>query len=104
MAGPPIDPRLEEALQLQAEEEEHREKAALDKKIRRCYVDTFLSPSGRVVLSDLRKQFYDVDGYVPGSPYDSHAIACARNVLLRILTILKEEDEGPKEAQRDAEV
>jgi hypothetical protein len=104
VAGPPIDPRLEEAIRLQEEEEQAREKAARGQKIRQSYVNTFTSPDGRVVLQDLRDQFYDVDGYIPGDPAGSHAAAQARNVILRILTILADEAKGPKEAQKDAEV
>jgi hypothetical protein len=98
-----VDPRLERALQHQDDEDQAKERAAQEKRIRQSYSIVFNSPDGRVVLSDLRKQFYDVDGYVPGSPYDSHAIACARNVILRILTILAEEAETPKAPQAEAE-
>lgn len=104
MGGPQIDPRLEEAIRLQEEEDQQREKSAREKQVRRSYVNVFTSPDGRTVLKDLRDQFYDVDGFVPGAPSDSHAIACARNVVLRILRILAEEAEAPKEAQKDAEV
>lgn len=104
MAGPEIDPRLERALQQQEEDEKARERVAKEKRVRQAYVNTFTSPDGKMVLLDLRKQFYDVDGYVPGSPSDSHALACTRNVILRILTVLAEEADAPKEAQKDAEV
>jgi hypothetical protein len=103
VGGPAIDPRLEEALRLQEEEDQHRAKAAREKRIRQCYANIFTSPEGREVLKDLRNQFYDVDGFVPGAPADSHALACSRNVILRILTILAEEAEGPKEKQESAE-
>ncbi len=103
MAPPPVNPIVEEALRLQEEDARQREKEAHEKYVRRCYVETFTTGPGRVVLADLRKQFYDVDGFVPGAPSDSHALACARNVVLRVLTILAEEAEAPKEQQKEAE-
>lgn len=100
---PRVDPRLEEAMRLQEEDERQREEAAREKQVRRCYVNVFSSQDGRVVLNDLRKQYYDVDGYVPGFPNDSHALACVRNVVLRILTILAQEADAPKVPQTEAE-
>jgi hypothetical protein len=102
VGGPQIDPRLEEAIQLQEEEDQHREKAAREKRIRQCYVITFTSPEGREVLKDLRNQFYDVSTYVPGDPYGTHVAEGGRQVLLRILTLLAEEAEGPKEKQQES--
>lgn len=102
--GPQIDPRLEKMIENQEEEDRQREKEAQEKHVRRCYYSVFTSADGKVVLSDLRNLFYDVDGYVPGSPADSHALSCTRNVVLRILTLLKEESEAPKEPQREAEI
>ena len=97
------DPRLEEALKIQEEEARQREKDAREKHVRRCYVDVFTSRPGLVVLADLRKQFYDVSTYVPGDPYGTHVSEGGREVVLRILTVLAEEAEGPKEKQEKAE-
>lgn len=103
MAGPPIDPRLEEAIQTQDQEEKERARVAEEKRVRRAYVNTFESADGRIVLKDLRAHFYDVSTYVPGDPYGTHVGEGGREVVLRILTLLKEEHEGVKEPQKDAE-
>ncbi len=104
MALPPINPVVEEALRRQEEDDQAREKAAQERRIRQAYVSIFESPDGRVVLGDLRKQFYDVSTHVPGDPYGTHVNDGARDVVLRILAILAEEADRPKEAQKDAEV
>jgi hypothetical protein len=103
VAVPPGDPRIEEALRRQEEDERQREEAAREKQIRRCYVGVFTSRDGREVLKDLRKQFYDVSTYVPGDPYGTHVAEGGREVVMRILTILSEEADGPKEKQESAE-
>lgn len=106
---PDVDPRHQRDIDAALKEQERRDEEIRREEhrryVRQCYLETFTSPKGKVVLEDLRVQFYDVDGYVPGFPYDSHALACSRNVVLRILTMLKEEEEnrGRKERQTEAE-
>jgi len=98
-----VDPRVQEELDRQDRDRQAEERKAEEKKIRRAFVETFTSDSGRIVLGQLRKEFYDVDGFVPGQPADSHALALQRNVVLRILTVLAEEADVPKEEQESAE-
>ena len=98
-----MDPTLQAEIERQEQEQKVAEEKAHERRVRRAYVDVFSTDSGRLVLNDLRKMFYDVDGFVPGNPYDSHGLAAARNVVLRILTVLADETGAPKEEQVTAE-
>lgn len=98
-----MEPRLQEEIDRQEKEGKEAAEKAQVKHVRRCYVDTFTSSPGRVVLADLRREFYDVTTYIPGDPYGTHVGEGQRAVILRLLTILSEEADGPKEAQESAE-
>ena len=98
-----MDARVQEELDRQERDAKAAEEEAHRKYVRRCIVRTFTSEPGKVTLAELRKDYYDVDGYFPGAPADSHAAACARNVVLRILTVLAEEADAPKDDQETAE-
>jgi hypothetical protein len=98
-----VDPRVQEELDRQERERAAAERAAEERRVRMDIVETFSMDAGRRTLQQLRKEFYDVDGFVRGCPEDSHAIAAQRNVVLRILTVLAEEADVPKDRQESAE-
>ncbi len=98
-----MDPRVQEEIDRQEKAEREAAERAKERLIRRQYVATFTSDSGRAVLADLRETFYDRTCFVPGDPYGTHVAEGARQVVLRILTVLAEEASNPPERQETAE-
>jgi hypothetical protein len=98
-----VDPRLQEEIDRQEQANREAAEAALVKETRRAYLTVFSGDAGRKVLADLRQAFYDRSSVVPGDPYGTHVAEGERAVVLRILTILAEESDAPKESQPEAE-
>jgi hypothetical protein len=98
-----VDPRLQEEIDRQEEANRQAAADARAKEIRRSYLGFFTSSDGRNVLSDLRVTFYDRICHVPGDPYGTHVAEGMRQVVLRILTIMAQESDAPKETQPEAE-
>lgn len=99
-----MDPRLQEEIDRQEKANKEAAEAALVKETRRAYLTVFSGDAGKRVLADLRQAFYDRSSFVPGDPYGTHVAEGERAVVLRILTILAEESDVPKEPQADAEI
>ncbi len=53
-------------------------------KIVACYREVFGSPSGKIVLEDMRAAWMNHTSHVPGDPYETAFREGKRSVVLRI--------------------
>ncbi len=55
----------------------------------KLYEETFSTESGKAVLKDLRRLFYDTEIYIPGDPYGTAFTLGQRSVVMLIRDMLR---------------